>query len=94
VNGQTKKLVQWLRDFADGNGDSFEADLLARLHEAADAITVLDEAVDSLIVERDAAYDRIDALKEGFEGCCTACEPVALQNTRLLQELQTLKGNR
>jgi hypothetical protein len=94
VNGHTKELVQWLRDFADGNGDSFEADLLARLHEAADAITVLDEAVDSLIVERDEAYKRIDALKEGFEGCCTACEPVALQNTRLLQELQALKGNR
>jgi hypothetical protein len=68
VNGQKKKLVQWLRDFADGNGDSFEADLLARLHEAADAITVLDEAVDSLIVERDEAYKRIDALHRRTEG--------------------------
>jgi hypothetical protein len=94
MNGQTKELVQWLRDFAVANFNNFEPEQIAQLVQAAEAITALDEAVDSLIVERDAAYDRIDALKEGFEGCCNACEPVALQNNRLLQELQALKGNR
>lgn len=94
MNAHTKELVQWLRDFAAANFHDFEPEQIARLVQAADAIITLDEAVDSLIVERDAAYDRIDALKEGFEGCCTACEPVALQNNRLLQELQALKGNR
>jgi hypothetical protein len=93
MNGHTKELVQWLRDFAAANFHDFEPEQIARLVQAADAITTLDEAVDSLIVERDDAYKRIDGLKEGFEGCCIACEPVALQNTRLLQELQALKGN-
>lgn len=29
---------------------------------------------------------RIAAIKEGYEGCCTACEPVALLNRRLREE--------
>lgn len=29
---------------------------------------------------------RIEAIKEGYEGCCTACEPVALLNRQLREE--------
>ncbi len=29
---------------------------------------------------------KIAAIKEGYEGCCTACEPVALLNRRLREE--------
>jgi dsDNA-specific endonuclease/ATPase MutS2 len=29
---------------------------------------------------------KIEAIKEGYEGCCTACEPVALLNRQLREE--------
>ena len=32
------------------------------------------------------AADRIEELQSGFEGCCYACEPVALLNKMLLTE--------
>jgi predicted nuclease with TOPRIM domain len=57
-----------------------------KAEELEKKVAVLDEAVDSLIVERDEAYKRIDAIKEGYEGCCTACEPVALLNRQLREE--------
>jgi chromosome segregation ATPase len=33
---------------------------------------------------------KIAAIKEGYEGCCTACEPVALRNQELLKEVKDL----
>jgi uncharacterized coiled-coil DUF342 family protein len=68
------------------NEDAFEPEQITQLFEAADLIRELDGAVDSLIAERDAAYEQIDRHKQGFEGCCTACEPVALKNQELLKE--------
>ena len=68
------------------NEDAFEPEQITQLFEAANLIRKLDGAVDSLIAERDAAYEQIDRHKQGFEGCCTACEPVALRNRELLKE--------
>ena len=34
----------------------------------------------------DSLKKRIEDIKNGLEGCCTACEPVALMNKRLLEE--------
>ena len=86
VTNETEQLFLFLKDFAQHNQDSFEPEQIEILLRAADVIRQLDEAVDSLIVERDNAYEQIDRYKQGFEGCCTACEPVALRNQELLRE--------
>jgi hypothetical protein len=56
---ETEQLIQWLRDFASANEDSFAPEQIARLVDAADAISTLDEAVDALIVERDELLKEI-----------------------------------
>jgi hypothetical protein len=42
-----------------------------------------------------AAYrelqEQLRMYTEGYQGACMACEPVAMENTRLLEENQTLK---
>lgn len=86
MSNHSDKLAQFLHDFAMHNEDAFEPEQITQLFEAADLIRELDGAVDSLIAERDAAYEQIDRFKNGFEGCCTACEPVALKNQELLME--------
>jgi hypothetical protein len=61
-------------------------DLPARLREATkrpdlpDSIVALLSESYAELVEMEA---RIQRLKEGFEGCCTACEPVAEKNNEL-----------
>jgi len=86
MSNHSDKLAQFLHDFAMHNEDAFEPEQITQLFEAADLIRELDGAVDSLIAERDDAYKQIDRYKQGFEGCCTACEPVALRNQELLKE--------
>jgi len=39
-----------------------------------------------LILENEALRLHIEDLKNGFEGSCVACEPVALKNRELLKE--------
>jgi len=87
-----KDLVQSLRDFAEANIRSFEAEHIEMLNNAAESIEVLDDCVDVVINERDEAYERIDSLKEGFEGCCTTCEPVAIRNRALHVEQDRIKS--
>ena len=41
---------------------------------------------DSLRKQRDELEVRIKSIKEGFEGCCTACEPVGEINKKLREE--------
>lgn len=40
----------------------------------------------ALILENEALRLHIEDLKNGFEGCCIACEPVALKNRELVKE--------
>jgi hypothetical protein len=82
----TEQLFLFLKDFAQHNQDSFEPEQIEILLKAAEAIRDLDEGVESLIDERDDAYEQIDRFKNGFEGSCMACEPVALRNQELLKE--------
>ena len=49
------------------------------LHDAADEI----ERLRATNVELEV---RIKSIKEGFEGCCTACEPVGEINKKLCEE--------
>jgi FtsZ-binding cell division protein ZapB len=38
--------------------------------------------------------ERIQRLKDGYEGCCTACEPVGEMNQKLRQEVEQLRKER
>jgi archaellum component FlaC len=38
--------------------------------------------------------ERIRRLKDGYEGCCTACEPVGEMNQKLRQEVEQLRAER
>jgi len=40
------------------------------------------------------AEDRIKRMREGFEGCCTACEPVGVKNQELETKLKAYEGDR
>jgi hypothetical protein len=86
TNPHILKLMNFLRDFADANADSFAPEQIDYLNQAAVAIVVLDEAVDKLVKERDDAYAQIDRYKNGYEGGCHACEVVAVRNQELLAE--------
>ena len=86
TNPHILKLMNFLRDFADANADSFAPEQIDYLNQAAVAIVILDEAVDNLVKERDAAYAQIDRYKNGYEGGCHACEVVAVRNQELLKE--------
>ena len=86
TNPRILKLMNFLRDFADANADSFAPEQIDYLNQAAVAIVVLDEAVDKLVKERDDAYAQIDRYKNGYEGGCHACEVVAVRNQELLAE--------
>ena len=55
MNPHIETLVNFLRDFAAANADSFAPEQIDYLNQAAVAIVVLDEAVDNLVKERDEA---------------------------------------
>jgi len=42
--------------------------------------------VEQLTKERDELRQQVEELKNGFEGCCYACEPVGEMNKKLLKE--------
>ena len=54
--------MNFLRDFADANADSFAPEQIEHLNRASVEIAVLDKAVDNLIKEREDAFKQIDAL--------------------------------
>jgi len=55
TNPHIETLVNFLRDFADANADSFAPEQIEHLNRASVEIAVLDKAVDNLIKERDDA---------------------------------------
>jgi len=62
TNPHIETLVNFLRDFADANADSFAPEQIEHLNRASVEIAVLDKAVDNLIKEREDAFKQIDAL--------------------------------
>jgi hypothetical protein len=100
TNPHIETLVNFLRDFAEANADSFAPEQIEHLNRASVEIAVLDKAVDNLIKERDEigqlrkerddAYAQIDRYKNGYEGGCHACEVVAVRNQELLKEVKDL----
>ena len=93
TNPHIETLVNFLRDFADANADSFAPEQIEYLNRAWVEISVLDRAVDNLIKERDQAYEQLDRYKNGYEGGCHACEVVAIRNQELLKELHNAQTN-
>lgn len=41
---------------------------------------------EQLVLENEALRQQIEDLKNGFEGCCSACEPVGEMNKELLKQ--------
>lgn len=60
--------------------------LAATTASAADEIERLQDKCDSLLSTNVELEVRIKSIKEGFEGCCTACEPVGEINNKLREE--------
>jgi hypothetical protein len=93
TNPHIETLVNFLRDFADANADSFAPEQIEYLKQSSHAIVILDKAVDDLVNERDQAYEQLDRYKNGYEGGCHACEVVAVRNQELLKELHNAQTN-
>ena len=93
TNPHIETLVNFLRDFADANADSFDPEQIEYLKQSSHAIVILDKAVDDLVNERDQAYEQLDRYKNGYEGGCHACEVVAIRNQELLKELHNAQTN-
>ena len=49
--------------------------------------------IERLMRERDAALYEIRCIREGFEGCCHTCEPVAALNQELRNENAKLRSH-
>ena len=92
TNPHIETLVNFLRDFADANADSFAPEQIEYLKQSSHAIVILDKAVDDLVNERDEAYEQLDRYKNGYEGGCHACEVVAVHNQELLAERELLRS--
>ena len=45
----------------------------------------------SLEIENDLLEQRLKDIKEGFEGCCYACEPVGMLNKKLEEQLKAIE---
>jgi chromosome segregation ATPase len=41
--------------------------------------------------ENESLKERLESIKEGFEGCCYACEPVGLLNQKLEEQLKAIE---
>lgn len=63
TNPHIETLVNFLRDFADANADSFDPEQIEYLKQSAHAIVILDHAVDELIKERDSLIQELDNAK-------------------------------
>ncbi len=63
TNPHIETLVNFLRDFADANADSFDPEQIEYLKQSFHAIVILDHAVDELIKERDSLIQELDNAK-------------------------------
>ena len=72
-------------------------DLMEELRDRRTDATEMDARIRQLLgdteqlrKERDELRQQIENLKNGFEGCCYACEPVGEMNKKLLKERDEL----
>ena len=67
-------------------------DTATRLREASKR-NDLPSGIVALLSEAYAEIDRLERrlenVRNGFEGCCTTCEPVAILNQKLFQQLNS-----
>jgi chromosome segregation ATPase len=59
--------------------------------EAKDSMNKLFDTIEQLREENKNLKQRLDDIKEGFEGCCYACEPVGILNKKLEAELKEIE---
>ena len=64
MNNNIEQLIQFLRDFALANADSFEPEQIQQLNSSADALANLDKAVDELVVDRDWFESEVDRITD------------------------------
>lgn len=62
------------------------ADAYYEIWVGKERVQVLQDKCDSLLSTNVELEVRIKSIKEGFEGCCTACEPVGEINKKLREE--------
>ena len=68
----------------------------AKIHhtDLAAAFNAVKADYDRLIERLQEAEDRIKRMREGFEGCCPACEPVGAMNQELQAKLEAYERER
>ena len=52
--------------------------------------TILMQALEAIVYlreQRDEALQKVQAMRDGFEGCCPCCEPVGVRNQELQKKL-------
>ena len=67
------------------------ADAYYEIWVGKERVQVLQDKCDSLLSTNVELEVRIKSIKEGFEGCCTACEPVGEINKKLREERDELR---
>jgi len=67
------------------------ADAYYEIWVGKERVQVLQDKCDSLLSTNVELEVRIKSIKEGFEGCCTACEPVGEMNKKLREERDELR---
>lgn len=67
-------------------------DTATRLREASkrnDLPTGIVALLSEAYAEIDRLERRLENVRNGFEGCCSTCEPVAILNQKLFQQLNS-----
>jgi len=57
------------------------------LNQDAESNAALKAAAEKYKAERDEALQKVQAMRDGFEGCCPCCEPVGVRNQELQKKL-------
>jgi regulator of replication initiation timing len=85
------EIAAQLREIADVY--SVGSTNVIAIRKAADMISLMDGHVEDimmrnqqLVLENEALRQQVENIKNGFEGCCYACEPVGEMNKKLLAE--------
>jgi len=85
------EIAAQLREIADVY--SVGSTNVIAIRKAADMISLMDGHVEDimmrnqqLVLENEALRQQVEAIKNGFEGSCYACEPVGEMNKKLQRE--------
>jgi len=91
IHMNSTEIAAQLREIADVY--SVGSTNVIAIRKAADMISLMDGHVEDimmrnqqLVLENEALRQQVEDIKNGFEGCCYACEPVGEMNKKLLKE--------